>query len=312
MGSQPRPRWVEVAELARRQHGVVSVGQLLAVGLSSGSIAKATRTGRLHRLHRGVFAVGHVDLSLHGRCLASVLACGPDAVLSHFSAAWLWGLAKFPPAPIHVTAPVSRARRPPIVLHHSRILDEGDRTLREGVPVTAVPRTLLDLAAAVGPDRLTRLLQRAEELRLLDLVPLEDQIARAGGHHGGSRLKRALDLYRPPRFTRSELERSFVATLEAAGLPPPRTGFNELGYELDVYWPEYRFAVELDVFETHGTRESFEADRLRQEELKLAGIELVRITGRRFDREPTQVAERVARLLAARGSALRPPRGAAR
>jgi very-short-patch-repair endonuclease len=82
-----------------------------------------------------------------------------------------------------------------------------------------------------------------------------------------------------------------------AGLPRPATGFNECGYELDVYWPEERFAVELDVFETHGTRGAFERDRLRQEDLKLAGIEMTRVTGRRLEREPRQVVERVARLL---------------
>jgi len=172
--------------------------------------------------------------------------------------------------------------------------------LEEGIPVTAVPRTLLDLAATVRPDQLRRMLKRAEELKLFDLGPFESLLERAGGHPGVGQLSRALAAYRPPRFTRSELERHFVALVEEAGLPRPATCFNEAGYELDVYWPELRFAVELDVFETHGTRESFEEDRLRQEDLKLAGVELTRVTGRRVEREPKRVVERIAQLLAQR------------
>lgn len=228
-------------------------------------------------------------------------------MLSHYSAAWLWGLSRSSPIPIHVTSPVPRPAQLSFVRHRARRLEPADRAEREGIPVTAVPRTLLDLAARLSGRRLRRMLERAEELGLFDRGPVEDLLPRTVGHPGNRKLEGALALYRPPRFTRSELERSFVDALEAAGLPRPVTGWNELGYELDVYWPEHRFAVELDVFETHGTRESFEADRLRQEELKLAGIELVRITGRRFDREPDEVVERVRRLLA-----VRPRRGDAR
>jgi very-short-patch-repair endonuclease len=288
---------VGLAELAGRQHGVVSVRQLHRLGYSDGAIAKAVKGGRLHRFHRGVYAVGHLHLTVHGRCLAAVLACGPHALLSHNSAAWVWGLLKAPPERIHVTGPISRAPRPPLVLHHSRILVVEDRALEERIPVTALPRTLLDLAAAFDSERLRRVLKRAEELNLFDLGPAEALLRRCGGHHGRERLRRAIALYRPPRFTRSEVERKFVELLEARDLQQPLTNFHEAGYELDVYWPELRFAVELDVFETHGTRESFESDRLRQEDLKLAGVELTRVTGRRLEAEPQQVIERVARLL---------------
>ncbi|HEU4599256.1 MAG TPA: type IV toxin-antitoxin system AbiEi family antitoxin domain-containing protein, partial [Solirubrobacterales bacterium] len=145
MGSKARPRGVRLAELAARQHGVVSVRQLHALGYGEGSIAKGVRGGRLHRLQRGVFAVGHINLTKHGRCLAAVLACGPDALLSHGSAAWLWGLARTFPVPVHVTAPISRGPRRSVVLHRSRILAAEDRALEEEVPVTALPRTFLDL-----------------------------------------------------------------------------------------------------------------------------------------------------------------------
>jgi hypothetical protein len=163
-----------------------------------------------------------------------------------------------------------------------------------------VPRTLLDVAATARFERLQRILERTEELRLFDLGPVESVLDRNVGHHGAGRLRRAIALYRPAAFTRSGLERRFLTLVRDAGLPKPSTGFNELGFELDVYWPEQRFAVELDTFETHGTRGAFERDRLRQEELKLAGIEMIRITEDRLDREPGRVIERVARLLAQR------------
>lgn len=172
------------------------------------------------------------------------------------------------------------------------------------MPVTSAARTLLDMAAVLRFDLLRRMLQRAEELRLFDLHRVEAVLSRNQGHSGRAPLRRAMDLYRPPRFTRSGLEREFLAAVEAASLPDPVTGWVELGYELDVYWPDHLFVVELDVFETHGTRESFESDRLRQEDLKLAGIESIRVTGRRFEREPDQVIERVATLLAQRARSL--------
>jgi hypothetical protein len=170
----------------------------------------------------------------------------------------------------------------------------------DGVPVSSAARTLLDMAALLKLDQL----RRSEELRRFDLRQVEAVLDRNRGHAGSGRLRRALALYRPPRFTRSALERDFLSAVERAGLPDPVSGWVELGYELDVYWPGHRFAVELDVFETHGTRESFESDRLRQEDLKLAGIELIRITGRRFEREPRQVIGRVAALLSQRAQSL--------
>ncbi|MDX6590311.1 MAG: hypothetical protein QOI84_1585 [Solirubrobacterales bacterium] len=290
-----------LAALAERQHGIVSVRQLLGpLGYSTSSVSRAAAAGRLHLVHRSVYAVGHTSLSLHGRCLAAVLACGPGALLSHGSAAWLWGLSAWSPLPVEVTGPVSRGPRPPVVIHRARRLTDADRALVDGIPVTEVPRTLLDMAARLRPDRLRRLLQRSEELKLFDLPVVDDLLVRTCGHHGGGPLRRAVALYRPPPFTRSELERHFLALAREAGLPRPATGFNLLGYELDVYWPELRFAVELDVFETHRTREAFEGDRLRQEDLALAGIESIRVTGKRLEREPDEVMSRIARLLARR------------
>jgi hypothetical protein len=148
-------------------------------------------------------------------------------------------------------------------------------------------------------------IERCEERDLFDLHAIEALLARAGRHPGVGRLRHAVAIYRDePAFTRSGLERRFLGLVTAAGLPVPSMNFSVGEYELDAYWQPERFAVELDVYETHGTRAAFERDRLRQEELKLRGIEMIRITGPRLEREPRQVIERVATLLRQRRSQL--------
>jgi hypothetical protein len=286
-----------LAELADLQHGVVSTPQLKRLGYSKAAISRACSSGRLHSVDRSVYAVGHTNLSPHGRCFAAVLASGPGAVLSHHSAAWLWGIARWSPDPFHVTGPIARRPRLPVRIHRARRLEQADRGSLEEIPVTAVPRTLLDLAATLRPELLQRMLERAEELKLLDLKPIEALLDRTRGHHGWGRLRRAIALYAPPPFTRSEFERRFLAAVLDAGLPRPATNFVEAGFELDVYWPERRFAVELDTYATHGTSRAFERDRLRQEDLMLVGIGMTRVTDVRFAREPEAVLRRVARLL---------------
>jgi hypothetical protein len=286
--------------LVHRQHGVVSVGQLHRLGISKSAIEKAKANGRLHAIDRSVYSVGHTRLSARGECFAAIFACGPGAVLSHHSAAWLHGLASWSPAPFHVTGPVARRPRLPVRIHRAQRLLASDRMLVEGIPVTAVPRLLLDMAAAIKFAQLEKMVERAEELGLFDLRPVEDLLARTIGHHGHKRLRQAIALYKPTSFTRSGLEKRWLELVVAAGLPRPRTNYVEEGFELDCYWPEYRFAVELDVFETHGSRAAFERDRKRQEDLLLAGIATTRVTGPRLEHEPDQVVRRVARLLAQR------------
>jgi hypothetical protein len=188
----------------------------------------------------------------------------------------------------------------PVRIHRARRLLDADRDFVEGIPVTAVPRTLLDLAAAVKFELLEKLVERSEEKGLFDLWAVEELLARTVGHHGHKRLRRAIALYKPTSFTRSKLEKRFLELVIEAGLPQPHMNYVERGFELDCYWPEHRFTVELDVFETHGTRAAFERDRKRQEDLLLVGIVMTRVTGPRLEREPQQVIARVARLLEAR------------
>lgn len=300
MDEEAQQRGQGLAALAKRQHGVVSIRQLNRLGYGKDAVSGAKAAGRLHHLHQGVYAVGHTDLSLHGRCLAAVLACGPRALLSHYSAAWLWGLTPTQPIPIHVTSPSPRKRQAPIRLHRSSTLVDADHKLHKGIPVTSVARTLLDQAALVPPRSLRRLLKRSEERKLFDLAAVHDVLARNRGHRGAKRLHRAIGLYEPPPFTRSEFEAAFFEAVLARGLPRPRVNYNLLGMEVDLFWPRQRFVVELDLYETHGTRDSFEDDRLRQEDLLLAGIGMTRVTGPRSEREPDAVLARIASLLADR------------
>ncbi len=291
-----------LAALAKKQHGVASVRQLEGpLGYSRSAISRARKAGRLHRLYRGVYAVGHTDLSLQGECLAAVLASGPKSLLSHYSAAWLWALSSARPIPIHVTSPNPRSRRPPIRLHHASTLTAAERALHEGIPVTSVARTLLDQAAVLDERRLRKLLQRSEEGKRFDLAAVHDVLERNKGHRGFRPLHGALAIYEPPPFTRSDFELGFYEAVVAAGLQTPRVNFNVAGMELDVYWPDHRLAVELDLYETHGTRHSFEEDRIRREELLLVGVEVMNVTGTRFAREPDVVLRRLRALLAERG-----------
>jgi very-short-patch-repair endonuclease len=172
------------------------------------------------------------------------------------------------------------------------------------MPVTSIPRTLLDLAAVLAPARLDRVLDLSERLYLFDLRALDALLGRTYGHRGHGRLRRALLAYREPSFTRSELERAFLELVRRAGLPRPSVNFFVAGQEIDMYWRHERFGVELDGYEFHRTRAAFERDRRRQEDLKLAGVEIVRLTSRRIEREPDQVVHRLHVLLARRRAEL--------
>jgi Transcriptional regulator, AbiEi antitoxin len=295
-----------MAALATDQHGVISTPQLLALGHAKRTIWEWVEAGRLHQLHQGVYAVGHRRLSWHSRCWAAVLGAEPNetnvvvwpVVASHASAAYLWGLYRYPPEIIDVTAPIRRRAKREFRVHFSSILAEEDRSFCDDIPVTSVARTLLDLAIRLRLDRLDPLLERAEQRELLDARAIEGILDRAGGHRGRKRLRQAFAIYRPElAFTRSGLERRFLELVREAGLPHPSMNYNVAGFELDAYWEEEQFAVELDVYETHGSRAAFERDRLREDDLLFSQVETIRVTGPRLKREPRKMIERVTRHL---------------
>jgi hypothetical protein len=241
--------------------------------------------------------VGHPGLSGHGRCLAAVFARGEGALLSYRSAAWLWGLTPRLGPQIEVSVKWRGHGRSPLHLHHCPALRPEDEALREGIPVTAVPRTLLDIASAARTRELESALDRADRQDLLDLDSIDRLLEEVRGHSGRGRLRKALVIYRDPAFARSSGERWLLHLLGKTDLPRPAMNTFVEGYEIDLYWERERFAIELDGWDGHRTHVAFEDDRKRQEDLKLAGIEMVRITGGRLVREPAEVARRIEALL---------------
>jgi hypothetical protein len=276
------PLDVGLAELAERQFGVVSLGQLRALGLGERGVRHRVRAGRLRRLHRGVYAVGHGALGREGRRLAAVLACGEGAVLSHRSAAAHWGLLASQAALIDVTAPATRAGVPGIRLHRSRFLDAQDTTNHQGIPITSVPRTLLDLAATIRSDRLERALAQAQRLELYDHKAIESVIARSNGHRGTGALAKAISR-EDPKWTRNDYEAWFLALVREAGLPEPMVNESLAApdhprLDPDFCWPTHRLIVETDGWQTHRTRAAFEQDRRRDAALQADGWRVVRFT----------------------------------
>lgn len=221
-GKASPPRADCIALLAGRQWGVVSRRQLLASGLGSGAVEHALATGRLRRLHRGVYVVGGGALCLEARWMAAVLACGRSAALSHRDAAALSELLRPPRRKlIDVTTPHgSRTRRPGIDLHRTRHLPASSVTLVRGIATTTVSRTLLDLAEVTPAHHLRRAVDEADRRGRLDRRELERLITRANGRHGLAGLRAILDRSGPPSLTRSHLEERFLSLVDAVGLPP--------------------------------------------------------------------------------------------
>jgi very-short-patch-repair endonuclease len=233
-----------------------------------------------------------------------VLACQP-AVISHWTAGWVWGIFKTS-STLHLTTPTERRPRRPFYFHRAS-LRAADVTEIDGIPVTSLARTLLDLAALVAPERLAKLLQRANELEddegrgLFDLREVTELLARSKGHPGRRPLTRALRIYRDDLVVlRSDFERDFRALVQRAGLPAPAANVNVAGYEIDCWWEDARFGVELDVYATHGSPLSFEEDRIRIDDLMAIGVEVTRVTDVRLEREADKVMQRLAGHLARR------------
>ncbi len=283
-----------LATLAARQYGVVTRRQLNDLGYSDDAIDRAVASGRLHHWHRSVFAVGHRDLSPHGLCMAAILFRGEGALIGFQSAVWLWGLERKLEIPVHVSVRWRGHAQDAIGLHHCPALREEDVAETERLPVTGVARTLLDYASEAKTLRLERAIDQADRRELLDLAEIDLITEEVRGHRGRGPLRRAMTIYRENAFTRSGGEKRLLAALADAGVLRPAVNNFVEGYELDFFWERERFAVELDSWEHHGGRRSFEEDRERQEELAMAGIETIRITGTRLRREPRKVAMRIA------------------
>jgi putative AbiEi antitoxin of type IV toxin-antitoxin system/uncharacterized protein DUF559 len=277
----------QIATLAGRQHGVVTRSQLLRIGLSESAISRRARSGRLHRLHRGVYAVGHTVLRVEGRWMAATLATG--GVLSHATAAAAWDLRPPGAGAIHVTVAGTpgRLRRKEIRLRRSRTLEPRDVTRHRGIPITTPVRTVIDLATDLKGRPLEHVLDLAEQRGLVDFAELRRRPI-------PSSLQAVLSLYTAgSTVTRSEMEDRFLALCDDHGIPRPRVNSVVEGKEVDFAWPESRLIVEVDGYRYHRAPSRFESDRERDVMLVVAGWQVMRFTWMQLTERPAWVARAV-------------------
>lgn len=266
------------------------------------AIERRLEGGRLHRLYPSVYAVGHRALTQRSRWMAAVLACGPDAVLSHWSAAALWGFRGHGGGSIHVTSPSKTKSPHGSISRHRALLRPDEVGVEDGIPVTTVPRTNFDLAAVSDAHTVESALRQCEFLRLYDPLSLWDLLDRYPRHRGNRAARTALSrLEETPGEVEEGLEERFLAFLDAHGLP--RSELNawlEVAghrYKVDCLWRAQRLIVELDSWQAHGTRTAFQTDKSRDRRLLLAGYATTRITDLQLKREPDALAADLRRLL---------------
>jgi hypothetical protein len=297
-----------LTELARAQHGVVSLAQLSDLGLTATAIHKRAASGRLHRVHQGVYSLAPPELlSRNGRRLAAVLACGPGTALSHRSAAALHELLVNERNREEVTVPRrARRERPRIDIHHSTTLAPEDTTRVNGILTTTVARTQLDLADVVSRREVERAFDQAEIMEAFDLRALEDQLERNRHRRCAGIVRAVLDEhYAGSTAGWNEFEDRFLKLTRATGLPDPEMQVwlvpddIEAAIRVDFLWRKQRLIVETDGRRTHGTRQAFERDRRRDQRLTLAGWRVIRVTWRQLTHRPGEVAGLLVALLQA-------------
>ena len=285
-----------VEELAARQHGVVARAQLRERGVSARQVQYRLETGRLRRLHAGVYAVGPVPGLLQQE-MAAALASGRGAVVSHWSAAGCWEIApRRPGRPVVVsTLRDVRTSDAGIRVFRTTRLRDDETTLRDGLPLTSPARTLFDLAGWAYSGDVERAFSRAVPT-LVTLAEIEVLLERYPRRRGRRRLRALLQL--SSGLTRSDAEREFLRLVRSGGLPRPATNVVVSGYEVDCLWPEARLVVEVDGRAYHSDARSFEADRKRDAVLLAAGYRVMRVTWRQISEQPRPLLVQLARTLA--------------
>ncbi len=274
--------------LVRRQHGVITRQQLLQLGLTADAIGHRVASGRLHRLHQGVYAVGRPEIDRRGRWMAAVLSCGPHALLSHEAAACLWGLWERPKS-IDVSIPEGKLRRRPGIRVHRRAgLDSVHHSVVDGIPVTSPVWTLVDLAACTDLDRLDRTVSDADRLGLLDPESLRSALDSLGPLAGVGDLRSLLDAH-TFALTDSVLEQRFLRLARDVGLPQPVTQARVNGYRVDFYWSDLDLVVETDGLRYHRTPTQQKRDRVRDQAHAVAGLTTLRFTAAQVRYEPDRV-----------------------
>jgi len=297
-------RSIAIWELARRQHWVLTRTQLLDHGFSAKAIEHRLATGRLRRLWRGVYAAGRAEVDDCGRWLGAVLACGPDALLSHRSAGALWGLVRRHAGAVEVTAPRLTRAQPGIALHRGR---GKPRAQRHGIPVTTPAATLVDLATQLRRDSLEAAISEADRLDLIDPETLREELESLPPRcPGKARLRSTLDRH-TFRLTDSRLERLFLPIVRAAGLPLPDTRQRVNDFRVDFVWAGLGLVVETDGLRYHRTPSQQSKDLVRDHAHAASGLERLRFSHAQVRYEPDHV-ERTLRGVGRRLRAARPGR----
>jgi very-short-patch-repair endonuclease len=283
MGEEPAKSDRVIANIARRQHGVVSTTQVQRAGLGPNARSARVKAGRLHRLHRGVYAVGHTQLTFEGRCMAAVLALGEGAAVSHRSAAALWGMLRAHDGPIEVTVRGGggRDRRKRIRIHRSSSFIADFVTRRNGIALTNPARTLRDLHRTVSQSLYRAAVRRALDLRLISSAQLRSDA----------------------ELTRSELEKLMLGLCRRHRLPQPEINARVGPYEVDFLWRDQKVIVETDSWRHHGDRSAFERDRARDARLQSLGFRVLRFTHRQLTRDRSAVVAALRPLLGRRSLA---------
>lgn len=298
---------VRIASIAGKQCGTVAREQLLMAGVSRGAIRRRLTSGRLERVHHGVYRLAGTAGVPFGDETAALLACGSEAVLSHHSAVTLWGLRPGTARPVHVTLTGKRGvpSLDGVIVHRSRTLTLADVRRHNRLSVTTPARALLDVSADLTDRDVERLLNEGLfALRILTRADIDDVLARAGSHSGRARLRRVATSHIPSSRTDSPPEEALLKMIRAAGLPEPRAQAYVLGYRLDFHWPELRLAVEVDTYGTHGSPARFDSDRRRDARLLTEKrIVVLRLTGRAIEGRPFEVLGLVARAIGQREAA---------
>lgn len=301
------PRSVDrlISEIAERQYGVIELAQLFYIGLTYDQVDYRVKIGRLHRIHQGVYAVGHQDLSAEGRWKAATLTA-QEASLSHGSAAELWEMRERRGGVIHITCP-RRARSRPGLRTHESVLPRNETTFRHNIPVTTVPRTLLDIAATEGAKPFERALREAHFKRLPCRHELPTLIARYPGRPGTAIALRVLQAGNYLKRIRSDLESDFLDFCIDRGIQLPETNAHiEVAgrrFEVDCLWRAQRVVAELDGRSAHLIPEQVERDLLRDGILQAAGIPVHRITSHRLETDPAGLERQLRQALTLRRAA---------
>jgi very-short-patch-repair endonuclease len=286
-GSLQRTSSAELWEVVRRQHGVITRRQLLASGFSGDTVQRRISAGRLHPLWRGVYAVGRPEVSLRGRWIAAVLSCGPCALLSHSSAAALWGMLDWD-GKIDVVLPGNVARsRPGIRIHRRLDLDQEHRLQVDRIPVTDPISTLVDIAGRVSKGQVEKAIRESDRLDLIDPVSLRSALDSTPRWPGAGRLRSLLDS-ETFALTDSELERRFLRLVREAGLSKPETQVWVNGFRVDFYWPDLSLVVETDGLRYHRTPLQQKKDRVRDQAHAVAGLSVLRFTSAQVRNEAKQ------------------------